>query len=259
MSGEARSAELSDLRRGQTVAWCDHARHDLLTAHGVFNAEHPDILHAAHRAQHLLDFLRLNFLSRDVDERRGASGEDEALTGVKTSEITGEETPVGESLVGRSVPGVAGRHGIARHVHASASIGALCCLSGRSVIGNARQRPADRGHLLDIRRVVERDTSTFGRAIEGVNLHAERSSEGARHDRIERRAGADERLEYGRPGDGVRIAGKVGKHERHAREHPRAVGRRVGVQLLRDERFAQDDWGALDEQWDHQIAEAVGV
>ena len=62
-----------------------------------------------------------------------------------------------------------------------------------------------------------------------------------------------------RPGDGVRIIGEVGKHERHALETPALVGRRVGVQQLRDERLSQDDWRALEQQRYHQIAEAVGV
>ena len=55
--------------------------HDLLTAHGVGDAQHAHILDSAHRAQHLLDLLRLDFLSRDVDERRCAAGEDQAAAG----------------------------------------------------------------------------------------------------------------------------------------------------------------------------------
>ncbi len=42
-------------------------------------------------------------------------------------------------------------------------------------------------------------------------------------------------------------------------KHARSVCRRVGVQLLRDERLSQDDWRSLEQQRHHQIAEAVRV
>ncbi len=120
MGRQACRAELSNLRRGHVVAMGHHTGHHLLAAHRVGDSQHPDIVDAAHRPQDLLDFFRLDLLSRDVDERRCAAGEDQALPGVETAEIARQEPPVRESFIGRRLPGVAGGDRVARDVDSSA-------------------------------------------------------------------------------------------------------------------------------------------
>ena len=110
-----------------------------------------------------------------------------------------------------------------------------------------------------VRRVVVGDAAGFAGAVERVNLDAERASERADGGRLERRPGAHQRVAARAATRRAAVLVEVVEHERHARKHARAVGRRVGDELLRHERLAQHDRRALQQQRHHQVAEPVRV
>ena len=187
-----------------------------------------------HRSQDVLDLFRLHLAPRDVDERRDPAGERRAgrVASNRPKSPVRKPSPSPSESNGSlaGVPPTPPRRrprGRARRPRGAPSSGTRVIVTP----GTARPHWSPRRRC---RAVVEGDAAGFAGAVERVNLHAERAVERAHgRCRLEPRPGADQHVETGAATRRAAGAHEVVEHERHAREHARAVRSRVADELVR--------------------------
>ncbi len=230
---------------------------DLLTASCIRRAQDANVRDRRHRTQDLLHLLGLDFSSGDVDEGRDAAGQHQVAFSIEPAEVTCQEAAVDERSVGRILADIARSHRLPGHVHTPSFRRSAFLRPQRH--RHARQWPSDRRFFSQVFPVVVGNSAGLARAVERVDLDAERLEEPAHGPRFETGAGTDQFSQSWRPSTARRCAGQMLEHERHAGKCISAIRAGVAEERMRDETFPEDHGGAAGERRHQKVSESVGM